>query len=204
LIEKIGVIYQDAISLGFLRGLRDRLQCSAEIVLPATAIGKTRQMPRKAAKSAWEYFRRNGVHLIVRFTDADRNPWRDVHKRALGVVPSEARGLWICGVGVDNPEEWMCRDACCLAGVLSVPIDELLNPANRVGRVKHALGQVKRPDEKLSDAVARIVRDAPTEVFRRWLEDPALRTFYTDCRAAATAADCDTPNELEQSQSQDE
>jgi len=204
LIEKIGVIYQDAISLGFLRGLRDRLGCKAEFVLPTTAIGQTRQMPSKEAKYAWDYFRKKGVHLVVRFTDADRHRWQDVQRKELGVIPSEARALWICGVAVNNPEEWMCQDPSYLAHALDVPLEELRSRRDRAGRLKDAFAQARQPDEGQSDTVARIVRDAPTEVFRRWLGDDSLRAFYQECRAAAARADCDTPNELDQDVAEDE
>lgn len=204
MIEKIGVIYQDLNSLGFLCGLRDRLKCKAKFVRPPTHIGKTRDLPRKVAKSAWRCFKKQGVDLVVRITDADQDRWQEVRRKAFAAVPDEASSTWICGVAVNNLEEWMSQDISYLADVLGLPPGELEDPTHRTGRVKRALVQARRDDESASDTVARVVRDAPTEVFRRWLKDDALKELYTDCRAAAARADCDTPNELDQAVAEDE
>ena len=200
MITRIGVIYQDANSLGFLRGLRDRLQCRAEFIPPPTAIGKTKRLPRRQAKRAWSYFRKKEADLVVRFTDADGDRWQDVQRGELQDAPSEAESLWVCGVAVNNPEEWLYLDRAHLAAVLEVPLEELDDPEHRTPRIKAALARLTSPEEGKSDVVARIVRDAPREVFRRWLLDDALRRFYTDRRAAAAASVCDTPNELEASE----
>ncbi len=197
MITKIGVIYQDRNSIGFLRGLRDRLKCDAEFVEPPARVGKPRILPRQRAKFAWLYFRKQGVDLVVRFTDADRDRWQEVRREELERVPPEARAMWICGVAVNNPEEWLCLHVHHLAAILEVPPDQLDDPAARTGVVKRALAALTRTDAGQSDVVARIVRNAPCEVFRRWLEDDALRKFYSDCRAAAARAECETPNELD-------
>lgn len=198
MIKRIGVIYQDRNSIGFLRGLRDRLDCDAEFVEPPARIGKPRILPPKNAKFAWAYFQKQGVDLVVRFTDADRDRWQDVRSKEFRVVPDHGKSIWICGVAVNNPEEWLCLDQEHLAGVLRIPPEDLKDPEHRTGRIKSALARLsgEQGGDK-SEVVARIVRDAPPEVFRRWLTDEALRRFYTDCRAAATAANCETENELE-------
>ena len=200
MITRIGVIYQDANSLGFLRGLRDRLACEAELVEPRAAIGKPRRLPTKQATRAWVEFKNAGVDLIVRFTDADQDRWQDVRRNELEVVPDEGKSVWICGVAVKNTEDWLCLDRTYLARVLDVTVQSLKDSEDRTGLIKHALSKSRHTGEGKSDVVARIVRDAPREVFRRWLGDDAFRRFYTDCRAAAAAADCDTPNELEASE----
>ena len=198
MITKIGVIYQDRNSLGFLLGLRDRLKCRAQFVDPPARIGRPQVLPPKGAERAWAHFKERRVDLVIRFTDADRNRWQDVRRDEMAVVPDEAKSMWLCGVAVNDPEEWMCRDAEYLAEVLSIPPEELQNPANRTGRIKRAIGLAAvQSNEDKSETVARIVRDAPAKVFRRWLEDDALRSFYSDCRAAATADECETHNELE-------
>lgn len=197
MIRKIGVIYQDLNSLGFLRGLRDRLKCEADLILPPAAIGKTQRLPRKYAKLAWLYYQKKGVDLVVRFTDADGSRWQDVKRKELDVVPPDCRDIWICAIAVNNPEEWLCLDVDYLSRALQIPNEELQNPQHRVGRVKRAVKDAQTSNKRQSDVVARIVRDAPTQVFRQWLQNDALRTFYSDCRAAAARADCETPNELE-------
>lgn len=198
MIKRIGVIYQDRNSVGFLRGLRDRLKCEAEFVEPPARIGKPRILPPKRAKLAWAYFQKQGVDLVVRFTDADRDRWQDVRRKELDVVPNQGKSIWICGVAVNNVEEWLYLDEAHLATLLRIPSADLKDSENRAGCIKSALSRLSEECGKdKSEVVARIVRDAPPEVFRRWLTDDALREFYTDCRAAATAADCETPNELD-------
>ncbi len=198
MITKIGIIYQDLNSLGFLQGLRDRLGCTAEFVPPPAAIGKQRVLTRKQAKEAWRRFKEKGVDLVVRFTDADGKRWQKTQRDELQRVPDEARSSWICGVAVNNPEEWLALDVAHLASSLNRPPAELADPEKRTGVVKHAIDELaQRNGRKKSEVVARIVRDAPADVFRRWLKNDALRKLYSDCRLAATRANCETPNELE-------
>jgi len=197
LIRKIGVIYQDRNSLGFLRGLRDRLKCEAELIEPPTVIGKTRQLPRRQARLAWMYFQQHGVDLIVRFTDADGNRWAQVRRDELKVFPDSAHSICVCAVAVENVEDWLALDVEYIAELLHLTPSELRDPVHRSGRIKRALSRQRASAEGQSDITARIVSDAPRDVFRRWLEDSALRRFYEDCRAAATRVDCETPNELD-------
>ncbi len=197
MITKIGVIYQDANSIGFLVGLRDRLNCRAELIGPPTPIGKTRDLPRRQAILAWKYFQKKGVQLVVRFTDADRTRWQEVRRRDLQRVPNGANAIWLCGVAVENVEEWLGLDIEYLSAALKIDRDRLAGGATRSARVKEAIIYARAPGENSRDVVARFVRDAPTAVFRRWLNDSALAAFYSDCRSAAARADCETPNELD-------
>jgi hypothetical protein len=197
LIRRIGVIYQDQNSLGFLRGISDRLRCQAEFIDPPAAIGREQRLTGKHARDAWRYFRAKDVDLIVRFTDADGDRWQDIKRKEMSTFPNQASSLFVCGVAVDNPEDLLSLDPAYIAPILGVPPAHLTNPATRSGLVKSALARLTRNGEGASEIVARIVRDAPSPVFRRWLGDKALRTFYTDCRSAAKAADCETPSELD-------
>jgi len=196
LIRTIGIIYQDRNSLGFLDGIRKRLNCDARLVGPPAGIGNTRDLPRKQAQLAWAHFQKNQVDLVVRLTDADRTRWQDVRRDELERVPLEARSIWICGIAVENLEEWLCLEPGYLAEALAIPKSELSSPQNRTGVVKNAVAMRRRTEEDSSEVVARIVCEAPVGVFRRWLRDDALRCFYSDCRDAAKQADCETPNEL--------
>ncbi|MCH8967421.1 MAG: hypothetical protein IID43_07055 [Planctomycetes bacterium] len=197
MIHKIGVIYQDPNSLGFLSGLHDRLKCEAELVEPPTPIGKQRVLTRRNAKLAWLYFQNQGVDLVVRFTDADKRAWQDVQRWDMSHVPGDASSMWICGVAANCPEDWLCLDVPYLAERLGRQTSELDDASTRVGVIKSALASMTPAAGKASVLVAQIVREAPTEVFRRWLEDEALRRFYSDCRAAAARKSCETPNELD-------
>jgi len=95
------------------------------------------------------------------------------------------------------PEDWLAREAEYLARRLDVPESESTDVRNRTGLIKRAISRLGRNGDGAIDVVARIVHEAPAVVFRRWLQDDAFQSFYTDCRAAATRADCETLNELE-------
>lgn len=198
MITKIGVIYQDATSRGFLEGLRDRLKCTAELIDPPIDV-PGQQLPRRKAKLAWAHFQKKGANLVVHFTDADGQPWRQVHQRQTSekVVPKEAASMWLCGVAVNNPEEWLYLDNPYLEKTLELSPEDLRDPVHRTDRIKRAIGLAAvRSNEDKSETVAHIVRDAPPEVFRGWLKkDKALRTFYSDCLGAARLADCVTRDE---------
>ena len=196
MIERIGVIYQDKSSFGFLRGVEDRLNCRARLLGPPSAIGKTQCLSRNNARNAWRYFSGKGVDLVVRFTDADGRPWKEVRQQELSRVPSEARSLWICGVTVNNTEDWLALDTPYIASHLQLQESKLGNPKERTGIIKHAILQQARGGENPSDVVRRIVVSAPPDVFRKWLTDASLRAFYTECRNAARQTGCETPNEL--------
>ena len=197
MIRTVGVIYQDAGSLGFLRGLEKRLRCDADLVAHPTAIGKTQRLPRQQTRQAWRFFSKKGVDAVVRFTDADRRPWSDVRRNELANVPSEVQSLWICAVAVNNMEDWLCLDPKYLALQLQLRESALANPQNRTGIIKRAISQQGQNRESPSDVVERIVVSAPPSVFRTWLRDDSLRAFYVECRNAAKRAGCDTPNEVD-------
>ena len=93
MIAKIGVIYEDAISLGFLDGLRQRLKCNAELVRPTGAIARTPHLTRKIARLAWKFFQARGVDLVIRFTDADTDRWQRKQQRETTLFPEGASGL---------------------------------------------------------------------------------------------------------------
>ncbi len=198
MIRTIGVIYQDRNSLGFLEGVRRRLKCDAKLVDPPAGIGNTRDLPRRQARLAWAHFQKKGVDLVVRLTDADETRWQDVRRDELHRIPSGASSVWICGVAVENPEDWLSLDPGYLAAALGIPNSELSSAQNRIGAVKRAIATRRRAEEDSSEVVARIVCEAPSEVFRRWLKDESFRCFYTDCRGAASRENCETPNELDE------
>lgn len=195
MIQRIGVIYQDVNSRGFLEGLRDRLNCEAELIRPTSHIGRQRVMRRRDLKTAWRDFRNQNVDLVVRFTDADGNPWTSVQRTELDRTPDDARPRWVCGVAVDRPEDWLALDPDYLATRLDVSAAELRNAATRTGHVKKVIERASASSKSVT--VRDIVRSAPTEVFRRWLSGcDSLRSFYQDCRQATARQDCDTTNEL--------
>ncbi|MBN1513265.1 MAG: hypothetical protein JXB13_14715 [Phycisphaerae bacterium] len=200
MIARIGVICQDRNSFGFLLGLRDRLQCGAELVEPPAAIGKQQRMKRSQARDAWRFFQKQGADLVLRFTDADRGRWQTVQRGETSAFPEEARPLLVCGVADPAPETWLALDSHYLCERLAIDEADLdrLDEARRIGFVKHAIAKVASDRQmRKSEVVAELVRDAPGPTFRLWLGNSALAALYNDCRAAAARAGCDTPNEMD-------
>lgn len=185
MIERIGLIYQDAISFGFLKGLMTRLKCAATLISPPTQVGKSQHLTRKQAKIAWAFFDKKGVDLVVRFTDADKDRWQEVQRQEVSAFPEKARAMVVCGVAVNDPEDWLAIDRSYISRKLDIPESELADSGHRTDRIKKAIARMRSPDEYTSDLVARIVSQAPREVFCRWLKkDSALRSFYDDSRFA--------------------
>lgn len=196
MINKIGAVYQDSYSRGFLLGLKARLDCQAEFLIPEGNVGRNKLMKRKQALLAWTFFREAGVDLVVRFTDADRDRWQEVKRRELSVFPQESRAFLVCGVAVNNPEEWMARTPWYLAEQLDLDEQEITNAQDASSVVKKAIDRrATRESASCSSIVERLVKDAPAEVFRRWLQDEALQDLYDECRSAALRQNCHVPNE---------
>lgn len=195
MIRRVGIICQDANSRGFLMGLQQRIGCPAELEEPTIAVGRSSTMTRRQAKLAWLDFQHKGVDLIIRFTDADVARWQDVRRQELAVFPSEARSLLVCGVATANVEEWLALEPHYLAGQLEVPEAELRTSKSLAALIKSRLLRIQGAEENRSDVVARLVSGASVQVFRKWLENEALRTFYDDCRAAAASAGRPVNNE---------
>lgn len=83
-----------------------------------------------------------------------------------------------------------------LADQLEIPEAELRTSKALDALIKSRLLRIQGAEENRSDVVARLVAGASVQVFRKWLENEALRTFYDDCRAAAASAGCPVNNEL--------
>ena len=196
MIRRAGVIYQDMHSLGFLRGLKKRLDCQADLISAPTGAGRSRNMTRKQARIAWKYFQGKSVDVVVRLTDADRARWQDVKREEQAVFPHAAQNAIVCGIAVNNTEEWLALDPDYLAKQLDLDANEIRSRTDRANVIKGAIARKTEPGERASDLVERLVADAPRNVFRRWLKDESFRDFYTDCRRIANQYDCTTRNEL--------
>lgn len=199
MIHRIGVICQDRNSFGFLLGLRRRLGCQAELIEPETiALGKSKTMTRTQAKIAARDFSKKGVDLIIRFTDADQARWQDVRRHEESVFPDDVRSIVVCGVAVDNVEQWLALDRSYVGEALAIPDVMSIRSDALTGAIKNAIVRNRQADEPVTDVAARIVMDAPASVFRAWLRsNDSLRHFYQDCRQAARQAECNVPNELD-------
>jgi len=196
MIRRAGVIYQDMHSLGFLRGLKKRLDCQANLISAPTGAGRTRNMTRKQGRIAWIYFQQKSVDVVVRLTDADRARWQDVKREELAVFPDAAQNAIVCGIAVNNTEEWLALDPDYLAKQLDLDANEIRSRNDRTDLIKRAITRKTKPYERTADFVERIVTGAPDDVFKRWLQNDSFRDFYTACRGIANQHDCQTPNEL--------
>ncbi len=194
MIHKIGIIYQGPNDLGFLQGLCRRLRCDAELI-PAISRGRTRISIRRQASKIWQSFRKAGVDLVVRLTDADAERWQDVKREEERHFPQEARSVLVCGVATRNLEHWLVADPGYAKDALGLGPEALAAAEAITGNVKAAIVDRRRNGEKHSDFVERLVADAPREVFRRWLQTESLGSFYDVCRAAAHRENCQVPNE---------
>jgi hypothetical protein len=155
-------------------------------------------MSRTQAKLAAAYFERLGVELIIRFTDADANRWQEIRHLELGAFPDRFASMVVCGVAVENVEQWLGLDRGYIGEALGIPGAARLGRQELTGAIKSAIARGRSPDEPVWEVTARVVGNAPGEVFRAWLRaDAALHDFYRDCRAAALRGNCPVPNELE-------
>ena len=197
MIQRIGVIAQDANSVGFLRGLQKRLGCNAEFIPAPSNIGRSSMLNRRQAIIAWRSFQNKGVDLIVRFTDSDGARWQDVRRNELEMFPEEARSILVCGVAVENTEHWLALDIAHIATALHVEPSTLSDRTQLTDRIKSAIASMPSGGLDSSERVATIVSNTQPSIFKKWLADDSLRGFYQDCRAAASRVNCQTTNELE-------
>lgn len=198
MISKLGVIYQDINSLGFLQGLQQRLKCEAELVRSNTTAGRSQYMTSAQARQAWNYFQNQGVDAVIRLTDADLQPWQEVKRTELKVFPKALRNshLLVCGVAVNNTEEWLALDAQDLARRLGQNATRLPSGPDRTDVVKKWIRNAVEPGRTKSEVVRRLVLEAESNVFKAWLRDESFRDFYQECRNLAERFNCDTPNEM--------
>lgn len=197
MIRKILVVTQGYSEVGFLTGLRDRLNCRAEIV-SCSRLPLLRQRGsytrRQDAELIAREFRAQGADLLVRLTDGDTTRPAEVARAEQEKWPENVRAEMICGVCDRDVEHWLVLDRQHAAEALG--LDRL--PSDRVdlsGVVKGRLSDKRAGGRTLEQVVADFVRNLPGEVFRRWLNNPAFSEFYDQCRAAARRHDCETPNE---------
>jgi hypothetical protein len=199
-IRRIGIICQDANSLGFLLGLQQRLECVADWIEPETVVGKSTTMPRAHARNAALYFQKKGVDLIVRFTDADAAPWQQVQRHELASFPDDIRPIVVCGVAVNNTEQWLALNPVHITETLNINKVDFASasPDDRTGLIKKAILRRRTSLQPAHHVVEGLVAGAPADVFRSWLKaDASLRRFYQDCRAKAAEHRCEVPNELD-------
>src|SRR5260370_11933836 len=141
MIERIGVVCQDRNSFGFLQALKRRLNCAAELIEPTTGfLGKSTTMTRKQATlAAKDLFDKRRVDLIVRFTDADRNRWQDIRRQEQGVFPDQFASMIVCGVAVENTEQWLALDRGYIGLALGIPHAAALAPQELTEAIKSAI-----------------------------------------------------------------
>lgn len=190
MIQKIGVIVQDANSIGLLNGLRRRFGCQADFIQPQPPVGKSTYLTRKQARAACAYFKQQGVDIIIRFTDADNDRWQDVKRSETNLLGKYSQVPIVCGVAVRNTEHWLFRMG--VAAQLGVIPQASADPTDHV---KGALDRMTPSGAKKSDYVAGLVAGQSPESFKQAFSCDALSDFYRDCRAIAKQFQCEVTNE---------
>lgn len=183
MIQRIGIIVQGPNDRGFLLGIRDRLGCHAELVGSRNR-GKNKISVRRDARANWLFFQQQNVGLVVRLTDSDADRWQNVKREEIKSFPEEMRSLLVCGVAEGAVEIWMSLDRSYLEQQLGIAESEVMSREHIVGRIKSALRR-HRSGLPYDQVVSNLVRQAPSEVFKKWLEHPSLRDFYENCKNAA-------------------
>lgn len=183
MIRRIGLIHQGPNDLGFVRGLRSRLGCGADVI-PAKERGRQKFSVWKHIKSNLKFFEAQGVDIIVRLTDCNGDAWQEVKRRELEKFPVESKSRLVCGVTNRAIELWLGIDRNYLESELGIPRDEALNSAQMIGRIKNAITS-KLDGRDYSRWVEHFVQRAPADVFQNWLTVDSLRDFYSDCRNMA-------------------
>lgn len=195
MIRRILVVGQGPNDLGFLEGLRDRLGCDAELVdysRDPSLRQRGSYTRRSDARLIWQRFR--NVDLIVRLTDGDTYRPQEACRTEGQRWPEEAKSLLIVGVCDRDVEHWLCLDPGYAGRVLGFDPGHL--PADREARSGFIKNRIRRvcPDGEYQSFVAGIVKKAPPESLKRWLENGAFADFYEQCRAAAQRHDCPVTN----------
>lgn len=193
MIRRILVVAQGPNDVGFLKGLRDLLECDAELTT-CLADGKEARLrdhvtrSRQDAQYIWD--QRGEVDLIVRLTDGDTAKPQDTLRAELARWPEQAREMLICGVCDRDVEHWMCLDVDYAARALNFDKGRL--PERREERSGFIKNRIREqcPSGEYDTFVARFVAGAPRETIRRWLQNPAFRQFHDHCVRAARRHDC--------------
>lgn len=199
MIRRILAVCQGPNDVGFLRGLRERLGCPADLInafdLPILRQRET-ITKRSDARAIWDECQRLGADLIVRITDADGKAVQDVVKHERYRFPSQAQSALICGACDRSIEHWLALDIAYAAASLGFHQEDY--PSDKRGQsgfIKERLRSTRQSQESYADRVERFVREAPPATMRIWLDDPGFCQFYDDCRRIAAQHQCEVTNE---------
>ncbi len=199
MIRQILAVSQGPNDLGFLQGLKDRLGCDAKLIA-SSELPILRQRgsitKRTDGRLIWDESRRLGADLIVRITDADDQPVRDVLRQECQKYPEEAHSVLLCGACDPDIEHWLSLDLDYTMEQLDFnDTDYPKQRHDRSGFIKQKLQNTRQDQESFSERVARFVREAPPETMRIWLDNASFSHFYDDCRRMAIQHSCEVRNE---------
>jgi hypothetical protein len=116
-----------------------------------------------------------GADLIIFLRDANDEKWREALKNEESRCAAESRHLAVFGVCDRNVECWLCCHCEWIAKQTGIQPNEF-----RVGDPKGIFElalEISGPDRK-EEAIATLVKDAPTEVLRHWLTNRSFEDFY--------------------------
>lgn len=196
MIQQILIVAQGPNDVGFLRGLRDRLGCAAQLVDYTSGDKLLRQRGQFTRKKDAQLICSNYSHidLIVRLTDGDIKQPQKVKREEQSRWPTEAQDILAFGVCDRDIEHWMCLDLDYAEKELE--FDRAQLPNNREQKSSFIKNRIdkRRGNQDYTAFVADFVINAPPATVRRWLDNPAFSDFYDQCRAAAQRHDCEVKN----------
>jgi hypothetical protein len=185
--------------IGFVRGLKQRLHCPAELVdyERVSALRRRGTFVRKRdAREIVRHHCRQGADLLVRITDGDQNRPQEVSRREQKAF-QELESRVIVGVCDRDIEHWLAIDTGYIAEKLDFNQKEL--PEDRQGRTgflkKRINAHCRLTRLEPSEFIEAYVRDTPPVTFRRWLKNHSFGPFYDACVAAAARDDCEVNDE---------
>jgi hypothetical protein len=191
----IGFIVQGTNDLAFLDGLRVRYCPNAIIAQPHFRGSSRESLRREIRKALGELRYRDCCDYFVILTDADVNPWREVHRNEWAKIPAIYQHVTIFGVAERNIECWLAASPSFLASELDcepneIPIED---PSDFVKARLRALCGPEGQDAWRQRVVA-IVCHAP---LGQWLRASRSFEHFWDqiVRMSKQQKGCQIPNE---------
>ncbi len=198
MIENLLGICQGPNDFGFLAGLKKRLACPAalENSLKNPALRRrNRDLLANDIRRVMAVYNSTPRALIVRLTDSDESPFREVVRKEQSRFPPGAEAFLICGACQPDVEHWLTIDPQYAAEQLGFEAGQLPSERKqRSGFIKNRI-QISSGSFTPSDYVESLVFGAPPATFARWLRDDSFAHFYGECVRVAKSHDCPVHDE---------
>ena len=188
---RIGYAVQGSTDRAFLYGLKERWCEDAEMVEGAFRGSTGLSLRRELAKICDDLFGR-GCDVIVFLSDSDVDDWRDIQRREVSKLPDSIRPFAVYGMADRNIECWLCADPHYIAQETGWEAGDF-SVDDPKGAFESAM-HVSR-DDKQESKIAALVRNAPTDVLKHWLQHSrSFEDFYDQLWAVSRQRECDLAN----------